>query len=84
MPPPTERRSRDRLKPQWSPIPVPGWTHPATRPPRTIRPTFLVDPRRSPVIAAKLIVGGLVGVIRRRPATTDELAAVGADATGGR
>jgi ABC-2 type transport system permease protein len=29
----------------------------------TIRPTFLVEPRRSPVIAAKLIVGGLVGII---------------------
>ena len=29
----------------------------------TIRPTFLVEPRRSPVIAAKLFVGGLVGII---------------------
>jgi ABC-2 type transport system permease protein len=29
----------------------------------TIRPTFLVEPRRTPVIAAKLLVGGLVGVI---------------------
>ena len=29
----------------------------------TIRPTFLVEPRRSPVIAAKLVVGGLVGII---------------------
>jgi ABC-2 type transport system permease protein len=29
----------------------------------TIRPTFLVTPRRGPVIAAKLAVGGLVGVI---------------------
>lgn len=29
----------------------------------TIRPTFLVSPRRSPVIAAKLAVGCLVGVV---------------------
>jgi ABC-2 type transport system permease protein len=29
----------------------------------TIRPTFLVTPRRGPVIAAKLAVGGLVGII---------------------
>jgi ABC-2 type transport system permease protein len=29
----------------------------------TIRPTFLVEPRRSPVIAAKLAVGGLVGIV---------------------
>jgi ABC-2 type transport system permease protein len=29
----------------------------------TIRPTFLVEPSRSPVIAAKLVVGGLVGII---------------------
>jgi ABC-2 type transport system permease protein len=29
----------------------------------TIRPTFLVEPRRGPVIAAKLVVGGLVGII---------------------
>jgi hypothetical protein len=29
----------------------------------TIRPTFLVTPRRGPVIAAKLLVGALVGVI---------------------
>ena len=29
----------------------------------TIRPTFLVDPRRGPVIAAKLAVGALVGII---------------------
>jgi ABC-2 type transport system permease protein len=29
----------------------------------TIRPTFLVEPRRSPVLAAKLVVGGLVGII---------------------
>lgn len=28
----------------------------------TIRPTFLVEPRRSPVLAAKLAVGGLVGI----------------------
>ena len=28
----------------------------------TIRPTFLVAPRRSPVIAAKLAIGGLVGI----------------------
>ena len=28
----------------------------------TIRPTFLVTPRRSPVMAAKLVVSGLVGV----------------------
>ena len=29
----------------------------------TIRPTFLVGPRRSPVVVAKLAIGGLVGVI---------------------
>jgi ABC-2 type transport system permease protein len=29
----------------------------------TIRPTFLVEPRRSPVIAAKLAIGGLVGIL---------------------
>jgi len=29
----------------------------------TIRPTFLVEPRRSPVVAAKLAVGGLVGIV---------------------
>jgi ABC-2 type transport system permease protein len=29
----------------------------------TIRPTFLVTPRRSPVIAAKLAVSGLVGIV---------------------
>jgi hypothetical protein len=29
----------------------------------TIRPTFLVSPRRSPVIAAKLAISGLVGIV---------------------
>jgi ABC-2 type transport system permease protein len=29
----------------------------------TIRPTFLVAPRRSPVVAAKLAVAGLVGIV---------------------
>ncbi len=29
----------------------------------TIRPTFLVSPRRWPVLAAKLAVGGLVGIV---------------------
>lgn len=29
----------------------------------TIRPTFLVGPRRSPVVVAKLAIGGLVGAI---------------------
>src|SRR5207245_8504544 len=29
----------------------------------TIRPTFLVSPRRGPVIAAKLAISGLAGIV---------------------
>jgi ABC-type transport system involved in multi-copper enzyme maturation permease subunit len=29
----------------------------------TIRPTFLIEPRRSPVIAAKLAIGGIAGLL---------------------
>jgi ABC-type transport system involved in multi-copper enzyme maturation permease subunit len=52
----------------------------------TIRPTFLVSPRRSPVIAAKLTVGVLVGIVfgllaegLMAGATTAALAARGID-----